>query len=99
MAPPQSCKVLRQSRLTKADNFLEFSHAALALQELAKDHQPRVIGETLQKSSRRACVGLHHFYIHTCSRIPSTIANVTVTAVVSVLNACLSAGFAAEQFQ
>jgi len=31
------------------------------------------------------------------ARIPSTIAIVTVTAVVSVLNACLSAGFAAEQ--
>jgi len=33
------------------------------------------------------------------ARIPSTIAIVTVTPVVSVLNACLSAGFAAEQFQ
>ena len=31
------------------------------------------------------------------ARIPSTIAIMTVTAVVSVLNACLSAGFAAEQ--
>ena len=31
------------------------------------------------------------------ARIPSTIAIVTVTAVVSVLNACLSVGFAAEQ--
>jgi len=31
------------------------------------------------------------------ARIPSAIAIMTATAVVSVLNACLSAGFAAEQ--
>jgi len=85
--------------LTKADD----SSSSATQRSPFKSSQRIINRESLARLFKKAAAAhalvWHHFYIHTCSRIPSTIAKVTVTAVVSVLNACLSAGFAAEQFQ
>src|SRR5579875_1961966 len=66
LAPAKSRQMLRQSRLTEANNLLEFADGTLAIQKFAKNHQPPVIGQKFQKASCFAGLNLHRLYIHCC---------------------------------
>ena len=64
----QSGEVLRQGRLAEANQANQLTNALLAFEQLAQDHQPVLIAESLEQTGRFASAAFQqHLVVHFAS--------------------------------